>query len=231
MISFTKYIILTITTFYSIIAFTSIMRINNELISVHFTDGDTFKILQGENKGSRVRIQGINALESYGPVHSWVNTDADYLMTIAKEATNFAQKGSWSCSLEKNKDKYGRIIAKCHDLAISILKAGLAHAYSVNDKNAYKEYLSAQNEAQKLKYGMWKYGMPEYIITSLHSFDSNEKQVYNRLVNTENGHSKKWFHDNKYQKCEQVCQNKSCMLYVPYEQRYGYNQAECLNKK
>lgn len=230
MTTFINYMMLSITTFYSIITFASIMQINKELVSIHFSDGDTFKILQGVHKGSRVRIQGINALESYGPIHSWINTDADYLMTIAKEATSFAQKGSWSCSLEMNKDQYGRMLAKCDDFAISILEAGLAHAYSINNKPAYEEYLSAQNKAQRLKYGMWKYGKPEYIITSLHSFDSDAKKVYNRLINTQNGHSRKWFHDHKYQKCEQVCQNKSCMLYVPYEQRYGHNQAECLVK-
>jgi endonuclease YncB( thermonuclease family) len=221
-------LLLTFFTLYTFPSFSGILSLDKKMVSVYFNDGDTFKILEGPHKGSRVRIQGINTLESYGPVHSWVNTESKYLMTIANEATRLAQEGQWSCTLGKEKDTYGRLLAQCHDFAIVLLKAGLGHAYSIDNTPALEEYLKAQAKAQKSNLGMWKYGVPDYIITSLHSSDKNKKNTYNRLISTKNGHSKKWFHETQYKICQWVCLDESCMLHVPYEQWYGNERAECL---
>lgn len=40
--------------------------------------------------------------------------------------------------------------------------------------------------------------------------------------------SEKVFHKETYTECQQVCMNGSCMLYVPFNRRYGRERAECL---
>ena len=55
---------------------------------------------------------------------------------------------------------------------------------------------------------MWAHGVPEYVLTSLHSIDerSNRKYAYNRLVSSRDGHSEKWMHQEKYKECQTVCE-------------------------
>ncbi len=52
---------------------------------------------------------------------------------------------------------------------------------------------------------MWAKGIPTYILTSLHSAAEGHENNYNRLVNTVDGHSKQWHHQNAYDECENVC--------------------------
>jgi endonuclease YncB( thermonuclease family) len=197
---------------------------------VYFNDGDTFKILDGKHRGLRARVTGLNSLETYGPVHQWQNSDADYLFTIAKRATEMVQTGSWTCLLEGGADGYGRLLARCDDLALALIKDGLAHAYSIDEKPALRIYLTAQKEAQAKGLGMWKSGVPNFIITSLHSANESDLPPYNRVISTSDGHSEKWQHERNYETCEKVCQpdEPSCMVYVPIDQRYGSSRASCL---
>lgn len=208
---------------------TTTVLLDNEEVTVNFNDGDTFKVLDGKHARARVRIGGFNALEAYGPVHQFANSSAEYLYQTSKKATEMARNGSWTCTLEKGKDSYGRLLAICDDLAIDLIKHGLAHAYSVDENPATAEYLAAQETAQKAKKGMWKYGVPSFIITSLHSADENVSNTYNRLISTQDGRSEKWFHNDNYETCEVVCvEEDSCMTYVPFGQRYGSARPECL---
>src|SRR5580658_5804948 len=157
----------------------SSIMLDGEETQVYFNDGDTFRILEGENKGSSVRVAGYNSLETYGPIHSWGENSTDYLYDISKKATKEAQKDGWTCELEHGKDSYGRLLATCDDLAFSLLSKGLAHAYSINKEPAMKSYLGKQKTAQKKKLGMWKGGVPDYIITSLHTADGSVKETFN----------------------------------------------------
>lgn len=210
--------------------YTTQIKLNGVATNVYFNDGDTFKILDGALKNSRVRIAGFNTLETYGPVHQWKNSTASYLFDVANEATNTAQTGSWSCETDGKKDGYGRLLANCDDLAIAMISAGLAHAYSVDNTPATKKYLTAQRTAKSKHLGIWKYGTPDYIITSLHSADEGAESPYNRLISTTDGHTEKWTHNDSYGTCENVCLDGevSCMLYVPFGQRYGSSKPECL---
>jgi hypothetical protein len=47
----------------------------------------------------------------------------------------------------------------------------------------------------------------EYVLTSIHSVeeDTDGTGTYNRLVSTEDGHSVKWRHQNRYGECSKVC--------------------------
>lgn len=196
--------------------------LDDEKTKVRFVDGDTIKVLEGDFKRSYGRIEGINSLETYGAVHSFEKTSADYLLTIAHAATAFAQKGDWHCYTQERRDTYGRILVTCDDFAKAILAKGLAHAYSINDKPAPKEYLAAQKKAQKAQLGMWKYYIPTYIISSLHSKAEGARENYNRLISTKDGTTKKMQHKENYEICQNVCieNNASCMIYVPFQKRY-----------
>ena len=201
---------------------------------VLFNDGDTFKILNGKYEKARVRISGMNTLESYGPVHEWEENTVHELFEVANTATVLAQNGNWNCKIEKEKDTYGRLLSTCDDLAKDLIGKGYAHAYSVDNKPADQEYLKMQKEAQDKRLGMWKDGIPKFIITSLHSVNEgnqkNNGKTYNRLISTTDGHTEKMFHQKSYATCEKVCmeQDKSCMVYVPYEIRYGQQRPDCL---
>lgn len=203
--------------------------LNGVATTVYFNDGDTFKILDGDYEGERVRVTGLNALESYGPVHIIMNNSPAELYSIAQKATKMAQKGPWTCKLAKGGDSYGRLLASCDDMAKALLESGLAHVYSVDGKAAKKSYINQQKTAQKNLVGMWKHGAPEYIITSLHSADEMQAP-YNRLISTVDGHTKKMFHQDTYTTCQRVCieQDNSCMVHVPYTERYGATKPDCL---
>lgn len=207
--------------------------LNSTPTLVFFNDGDTFKIMDGALKNSRVRIAGFNTLETYGPVHQWNNNSPHYLFTVANEATRLAQNGHWNCKTEGGRDVYDRLLAICDDLALALIDAGLAHAYSVDHSSAHKDYLTSQQEAMTKRIGMWKHGVPNFIIASLHSINEGVDEPYNRLISTMDGHSEKWSHREGYGTCENVClgQEASCMVYVPFAQRYGSARPECLRQK
>lgn len=210
---------------------TSQITLDDDDVSVYFNDGDTFKILEGEYKGSSVRIAGFNSLETYGPVHGWMENTPEYLLEVANKATKEAQKGGWTCKLESGKDAYGRLLATCDDLALAQISKGLAHAYSIDSKPAKKSYVTAQGKSQKRKLGMWKGGTPEFVITSLHSVDEGSQKTYNRMISAKDGHNQQWQHEESYGTCENVCleQDNSCMVYVPFEHRYK-SKPDCLYK-
>lgn len=210
---------------------TTTVTFNGEKFSVYFNDGDTFRILDGDLKNSRVRVAGFNTLETYGPVHKWSENDPHYLLDIANRATVEAQKGPWTCVSDNEKDHYGRILAHCDDLAQTLIAKGLAHVYSMDSDPAEESYIATQRTAQKKRIGMWKNGIPDYIITSVHSQSESASNTYNRLISTKDGHSKKWLHRDNYTTCQNVClddDGTSCMIYVPFEQRYGSKRPSCL---
>jgi endonuclease YncB( thermonuclease family) len=208
---------------------TTTIRLNKERVNVFFNDGDTFKVLDGSFKNSRVRIIGINTLETYGPVHQWSKNSPKYLLDIANLAARLAKKGGWNCQTYQEKDMYDRLLARCDDFSLALLKEGYAHAYSIAEKPALISYLAMQKQAQQKKIGMWKYGVPNFIITSLHSSVENNKKTYNRLISAHDGHSKVWHHQDNYNVCQKVCiDDDSCMVYVPFEQRYKKKRPECL---
>lgn len=104
-------------------------------------------------------------------------------------------------------DGYGRILWICMDLAIDQIRHGYAHAMTVSEEPAFGPLLKAQHEAIHYRRGMWAKGVPTYIVTSSHSSLAGEgrDRTYNRLVNTVDGHSKNWYHDDKYAECQPVC--------------------------
>lgn len=191
---------------------------------VFFNDGDSFRVLSGKYSGTKARLAGYNTLESYGNVHQWGGWSFEELYANAKMGTINARNGpcwdykthrvkpgckkAWTCTSDLKKDYYGRILWWCPDLAADQILRGFAHVMSVRGPGK-PELVAAQRESIANKAGMWARGVPEFIATSLHSFDepySKEKgSAYNRLVSTVDGHSQKWLHLTAYKECDVIC--------------------------
>lgn len=181
--------------------------LNGVAVPVSFNDGDSFRILAGTYNGSQARLAGFNTLESHGPVHQWGGWTAKEMFVLAKLAMYHGRRGVWHCTTDGKADTYGRVLTYCPDLAESLVREGLAHALSVDDKPSSPELIEAQQDAIRNRRGIWAHGVPPFVLTSLHSVeeDTTGEGTYNRLVSTEDGHSVKWKHEDRYQECAKIC--------------------------
>ena len=192
---------------------------------VNWDDGDTFFAPEPRLKA---RLVGYNTLESYGAVHRFGPGEIR-LFEIAAEATSLAKSKAWVCTTGDGEGGYGRKSVDCPGLRTALLEAGLAHAFSVNGP-APKDDLAAQQRGISARAGMWSEGPPSAIVTSVHSLDEkpDADATYNRVLNIDTGEASKRPHTETHKTCEWVCVGDSCLLYVPYKQRYGDQRAECL---
>lgn len=211
------------------------VELGGDTLDVRWVDGDSFISASKDNK-IRTRIIPFNTLESYGPVHRWGTWTPSELLQVAVAATAVARSQTWSCSyvkegLTKKKDGSGRYLVRCDDLAKELLGLGLAHLL-IFKGNVADGLLEYQHKAMEEKKGMWSKGIPSAVLTSLHSKAEKRKNPewlpYNRTGSTRTGYSLTVSHDTNYETCQEVCMRGSCLLYVPYEQRYGHTKAPCL---
>lgn len=181
--------------------------LNGKLTQVTFNDGDSFRVLAGPQSGAKARLAGYNTPESYGPVHSWGTWTEKELYVMAKMATAHARRGIWECETDGKTDTYGRLLVHCPGLSEDLVRRGLAHVLTVGDEPGDPKLVEAQREAMAARRGLWSHGVPEFILTSIHSAeeDTDGTGTYNRLVSTEDGHSVKWKHQNRYAECSKVC--------------------------
>ena len=84
------------------------VSLNGQVAPVFFNDGDSFRVLSGDLKGSKARLAGFNTLESYGAVHSWGSWTKKELYALAKMGTYNAREGIWTCTSDLSTDTYGR---------------------------------------------------------------------------------------------------------------------------
>jgi len=185
----------------------SLVFINGRPTRVYFNDGDSFRQLDGPWAGRGSRLGGFNTLESYGPVHSWGEWHPFELFVIAKKATHLGRHGVWHCTTDGSQDTYGRVLLDCPDLAIAQIRHGYAHAMQVDDTPSRPAYLRAQHDAMRHRRGMWAHGIPQFVVTSLHSADEDPGRDthYNRMVSVRDGHSEKWEHTDTYPECSTQC--------------------------
>jgi len=200
------------------------------VLQAKWDDGDTFSAVHPETqKKIKARLAGFNSLESYGPVHKWGDWSPKELYDIAKEAGVFASGKGWVCSDSKKGGGYGRLLVDCPDLRKAILEAGFAHPFSIGS-SAPQEDLQAMKKGIESKNGMWAKGHPSVLITSLHSQDEKpDKDAYNRVCDMSTGQCDAKTHQETYTVCQEVCIEDSCMIYVPFSQRYR-NKASCLSE-
>lgn len=212
----------------------SALFINGERAVVNWSDGDSFKILEGPYAGSGTRLVGYNTLESYGPVHRWGQWTAQELYEIAKTSKHLGASREWNCKSDGKLDGYRRVLIDCPDAAKEFIRQGHGMAYAIEGMKADPELLAAQREAQEKKAGIWAKGVPNGIVTSLHAVGEEGGQgdtAYNRVLDTRTGDALKRKHKDRYETCQEVCVetdgNSSCMVFVPFQNRYK-NRAECL---
>ena len=193
--------------------------INGTLAQVSFNDGDSFRIWSGQHRGSQCRLAGFNTLESFAPAHQWGDWHPYELYVNAKMATYNGRRGTWHCTTDGSVDVYGRLLVDCPDLAVDQIRRGYAHAYNIDDTPARPEYLRAQQDAIRNRRGMWAHGVPDYLMTSVHSHDEdpNREFHYNRLVSTRDAHTESMQHNETYEECSWVCNQESRVDMPPIE--------------
>ena len=210
-------------------AWPSVVELDGVLVAARWDDGDTFSSPREGQDPLKARLAGYNTLESYGPVHRWGDWDPAELHLISEEAGEVAGSQAWACADTGQGGGYGRSLIDCPDLRQELLRRGLAHAFVMKGE-ALPDDLAAQQEAIRTGAGMWARGTPRWLTTSVHSLDEREGQIqtYNRVVSTADGTVEKRMHEESYPSCSEVCPVDSCMIYVPYAQRYGDDRAACL---
>lgn len=218
--------------------FDSTITLDGQIVAVQWEDGDTLRFPPAGPGGKTrtARLAGYNTLESYGPVHRWGQWTPAELHAVAKEAGVKAGGGQWACRKLDGGGGYGRELVDCPELRAMMLREGYGHVFAVGDA-ADPADLALQQEAIARGRGMWAKGAPKGLVTSLHSADENSgrsderpgKGAYNRVLDLSTGQAPERPHADTYGVCQEVCMDDSCMLYVPYEQRYGESRAACLN--
>lgn len=205
----------------------STLMLDGKPVKAIWPDGDTFRLILPMGRGPAARLQGYNTLENYGPVHRWGTWKAEELQQIADQATAVARSKAWHCSVQPGGGGYGRLLANCPKLAETLISKGLAHVFSMEDRGD-AGLLKLQQEAIRQRRGMWAKGVPEYIVTSLHSASPYRRYAYHRLISVKTGGSLMYRHAESYNNCSWVCLRGSCMRHVEYRYRYGENKAPCL---
>jgi endonuclease YncB( thermonuclease family) len=207
------------------------LALNGGAAAVRWTDGDTFRILDGPYRGRRARLEGYNTLETFGPVHRWGTWSPVELLALARAATPVAASQSWSCTTSGVQDRYRRMLVACPRAAAVLVRHGLAMVYAM-EGHADPALLALQREAQQRRAGMWAKGVPRGIVTNVHSAAENSNgSAYNRVVDTGTGIASGRPHSVAYATCELVCEEtgggRACMVYVPFERRYRHKPS-CL---
>lgn len=203
------------------------LRLDGKRLLVRWHDGDTFKVIGPWYRGAKARLKGYNTLENYGPVHKWGKWKPRALFHVGNRGTALARSKEWKCALMPGRGGYGRLLVNCYGLAKALVSKGLAHVFSMRGPGD-KALVKAQKKAIKRRVGIWKKGVPAFIMTSVHSFSRRYNRGYNRLISTRDGHSAPMIHHHRYRVCQWVCAKGSCMLHVPYRQRFGPTKASCL---
>lgn len=188
----------------------SLAFINGVATRVHFNDGDSFRAFSGPYRGRQCRLAGFNTLESFAPAHQWGDWHPYELYINAKMATYNGIRGTWHCTTDGSTDIYDRVLMICPDLAVDQIRRGFAHAYNIDDTPARPAYLRAQQDAIRNRRGMWAHGVPDYVMTSVHSADEDRSREwqYNRLVSTRDAHTESMQHQDTYSECSWVCNDE-----------------------
>jgi endonuclease YncB( thermonuclease family) len=209
--------------------------LDGERVEVRWTDGDSFRILSGRLSGRRVRLRGVNALETFGPVHRIGAAGGASLLALARGSAALAAAAGGRCELAARSDRYGRLLADCPEAAAALVRAGHAVVLAV-DGPPDPSLVGLQREAQRARAGMWAGGVPPLLPTSVHSAEEavGPGGAYDRIADTRTGASEARPHANRYRTCEEVClgagTDRACLVYVPFERRYR-DRPDCLRAR
>ena len=139
------------------------------------------------------------------------------------------------CSIEGKRDAYHRLLATCPEVAEALVRAGDAMVFAV-DGPPDARLVALQRDAQVAGRGMWAFGAPPLLPSSVHSSDEPDmgpRGAYDRIVDTRTGVTEARPHGRTYRTCEEVCvgagPDRACMVYVPFARRYRDRPA-CLRR-
>ena len=198
--------------------------LDGERVPVRWTDGDSFRIEGGRRAGRQARLAGVNALETYGPVHRFAGASPERLLAVARGSARIAASSERRCAAPGSEDGYGRLLIDCPDAAMELVRRGHAMVFAV-EGSPDPALLAAQHEAQAGGQGMWAWGVPRVIVTSVHSAgEAGGRGGYDRVVDARTGETEVRRHGRRYQACDEVCAPEegapSCLRHVPFERRY-----------
>lgn len=204
-----------------------------ERVPVSWIDGDTFRVRGGRFGGRSARLLGVNALETFGPVHRLGASGGGALLAVARRTAALAAARTWRCEPERQPDRYGRLLVSCPEAALALVSAGHAMVFAI-DGAPDARLLAAQRSAQQARAGMWAGGAPPLVPTSLHSADEarlGPSGAYDRVVDTRTGVAAARPHATTYEACQEVCLgedgHRACLTYVPFDRWYRRKPA-CL---
>src|SRR5690554_1512835 len=131
---------------------TDLVPLRMSVKSVKVLDGDTMMVGIGRNQ-FKVRLMYIDAPErgQTGNSIDFGDYSTDCLKKIIKEPKTLMVYGY---------DRYGRILGEVDDLSIRMVLEGCAYLYEYAKFSSRAErtkFLIAQNKAQKLQKGLWKF--------------------------------------------------------------------------
>lgn len=208
--------------------------LDGEAARVRWIDGDTFRVVDGPRRGTLARLAGVNALETFGPVHRWGGWAPEELLGLSRGTAAVAAAGTWRCG-SAGGDRYRRLLVECPELAAELVRRGHAMVFAMGGAPAAPGLVEAQRRAQAEGAGMWRKGVPPVIVASAHSADERGlrgRPAYDRLVDTRTGAAYERRHQLAYAACEEVCTGegsaRACFLYVPYERRFR-DRPRCLH--
>lgn len=200
--------------------------LDGEWSEVRWTDGDTFRVLGGRHAGRAARLAGVNALESFGPVHRIGAAGGKALLAVARRSAEVAAAAAVRCTTSGRADGYGRLLVTCPEVAEALVRGGHALVFAI-EGDADRRLLALQHDAQRARAGMWSGGAPPLVPTSLHSADEDEvraRGAYDRIADTRTGLAAVRPHARTYRACEEVCvgegADQACLTYVPFARRY-----------
>lgn len=209
--------------------------LSGERVKVSWTDGDSLRVQGGRFAGRAARLVGVNALETFGPVHRVGTAPPAELLALARATAALAASRAWRCEADGSEDGYRRLLVSCPDAAEALVRAGHALVFAI-DAPAEPGLLAAQRAAQAARRGLWAGGAPRLVPTSLHSADEpglGPRGAYDRIADTRTGVAAARPHALVRAACEEVCLgegvDRACMTYVPFERRYRDRPA-CLRE-
>ncbi|HEV7333729.1 MAG TPA: thermonuclease family protein [Flavisolibacter sp.] len=127
----------------------SIEKTDGKVVAI--SDGDTFRLLTDEKQTVRVRLHGIDAPEK----------GQDY-STQAREVLSELVFGKEVRLEQKDKDRYGRIVAVVYSNGVNVneelLRRGMVWHYKEYDKTP--AWTQLEQKARKNKAGLWRQPNP-----------------------------------------------------------------------
>ena len=113
------------------------------------TDGDTIKIL---NK--KIRLHGIDAPEKKQKCRKNAK-EYDCGVTATKALVKKISKNTVKCQIQKNKDRYNRLIGVCFVEQEDLNRWMVRNGYAVAYRRYSKDYILDEDFAKINKLGLW----------------------------------------------------------------------------